>query len=121
MAQADRDLQQARLSAEEEIYEWACFAAHQAAAKAVKAIHLAHSQEMVGHVLGRLLKSAPVAVPGELLEKARVLDGYYIPTRYPNAHSEGAPFEHFGKLQSDTAILYADEIIRFAHSEVAKT
>ena len=31
----------------------------------------------------------------------------YIPTRYANGHPEGAPFEHYGKLQSRDAINYA--------------
>ena len=35
--QAERDLQHARHALEDEDYEWACFAAHQAAEKAVKA------------------------------------------------------------------------------------
>jgi hypothetical protein len=26
---------------------------------------------------------------------------------YPNGHSEGAPFEHYGPLQSEKAIQYA--------------
>jgi hypothetical protein len=31
----------------------------------------------------------------------------YIPTRYANGHPEGAPFEHYGKIQSRDAINYA--------------
>jgi hypothetical protein len=39
------------------------------------------------------------SAPEALAEKARVLDTY-IPARYPNGHPEGAPFEHYGALQS---------------------
>ena len=52
-------------------------------------------------------------------EKGRVLDNFYIPTRYPNGHSEGAPFEHYGPLQSDEGIQYASEIVEFARSQMA--
>ncbi len=38
--QALRDLNHAKISLEHEDYEWACFASHQAAEKAVKALHL---------------------------------------------------------------------------------
>lgn len=55
-----------------------------------------------------------------LLDKARVLDGFYIPTRYPNSHPAGASFEHYGKLQSDQAIAYAEEILEFARSRLAE-
>jgi HEPN domain-containing protein len=54
-----------------------------------------------------------------LIDKGRVLDAYYIPTRYPNGHPEGAPFEHYGSLQSEQAIAYAGEILAFVRTEMA--
>jgi len=45
LAQAVRDLEQAESSKRESRHEWACFAAEQAAEKAVKALHLAKGQE----------------------------------------------------------------------------
>jgi len=53
------------------------------------------------------------------LEKAHVLDGFYIPSRYPNSHPEGAPFEHYGALQSEEAIRYASEILEFTGAQMA--
>ena len=55
----------------------------------------------------------------KLVDKGRVLDTFYIPRRYPNSHPEGAPFEHYGPLQSDEAIRYAGEIVEFARSQMA--
>lgn len=118
-SQAVRDLQQAWDSRQAGRHEWACFAAHQAAEKAVKALHLSLGQEAWGHVVARLLKELPLEVPEELIETARVLDSYYIPTRYPNSHPEGPPFEHYGKLQSEEAIKYADTIVEFVRSQMA--
>ena len=56
----------------------------------------------------------------DLIEKARVLDAFCIPARYPNSHPAGAPFEHYGPLQSEEAIRYAGEIIEFVDSQMAR-
>lgn len=119
--QAVRDLEQAKDSAEAGRHEWACFAAQQAAEKAVKALHLSKGQEAWGHVVAKLLEELPedVEVKQDLIEKGRVLDNFYIPPRYPNGHPSGAPFEHYGPLQSGEAIKYADEIIEFVRSQMA--
>ena len=119
LAQAERDLEQARSSQAEGRHEWACFAAQQAAEKAVKALHLSVGQEAWGHVISRLLKELPFAVSEELVDKARMLDSFYVATRYANVHPEGPPFEHYGRLQSDEAIRYASEILEFVRAQVA--
>ena len=119
LAQAERDIEQAQASQREERHEWACFAAHQAAEKAVKALHLARGQEAWGHLVARLLRELPVAVDEALEDRAKVLDGFYIPTRYPNGHPEGAPFEHYGRLLSDEAIRHAGAILAFVRSQMA--
>lgn len=58
-------------------------------------------------------------MPEDLMDKGRVLDSYYIPPRYPNGHPEGAPFEHYGSLQSGEAIQYAGEILEFVRTKMA--
>lgn len=119
--QARRDLEQAHDSRQAGRHEWACFAAHQAAEKAVKALHLRLDQEAWGHVVARLLRELPpnTGAPAALVEQARVLDAFYIPTRYPNGHPEGAPFEHYGTLQSEEAVRYAGQIIQFVDAQMA--
>lgn len=121
-AQAQRDLEQAEDSRRAGRHEWACFAAQQAAEKAAKALHLQLGQEAWGHVIAALLTELPPEVrpSPSLVDKAHVLDGFYIPPRYPTSHPAGAPFEHFGALQSEEAIRYAREIIEFARLEMAK-
>lgn len=42
-----------------------------------------------------------------------------MPTRYPNNHPAGAPFEHYGSIQSDQAVQFAGEIVAFARGQVA--
>ena len=120
--QALRDLEQAVDSQKLGRHEWACFAAQQAAGKVVKALHLKNRQETWGHVVSRLLHELPnsIEIPELLIEKARVLDNYYIPARYPNGHPESAHFEHYDVLQSSEAIQYASEIIEFVNHQMAK-
>lgn len=92
---------------------------------AVKALHLSLGQEAWGHVVARLLEELPgPKVPGlldvtPLVEKAKVLDNFYVATRYANGHAEGAPFEHYGPLQSEEAIRHAGEIVEFVRARLA--
>ena len=119
LLQAHRNLEQAESSAREKRHEWACFAAQQAAEMAVKAFHLYQGQEAWGHVVARLISELPSEVPDDLVDRARVLDNFYIPTRYPNGHPEGAPYHHYGKLQSGEAINHARTIIEYVSSQMA--
>lgn len=122
LKQANRDFEQAVDSRRAERHEWACFAAQQAAEKAVEALHLHTGQEARGHVVAQLLEELPetINVPELLVEKGRVLDNFYVSSRYPNGHSIGAPFEHYGPLQSEVAIQHACEIIEFVRTQMAR-
>jgi HEPN domain-containing protein len=117
--QAEADLRHARHALEDEDFEWAAFAAQQAAEKAVKALHLRCNQEAWGHTVAKLLDELPIAVDARLVEKAKVLDNFYVPARYPNGHPEGPPFAHYGPLQSEQAVLYAGEILEFVRDQMA--
>jgi len=121
LTQALRNLDQARDSADAGRHEWACFAAQQAAEMAVQALHLSLGQEAWGHVVRRLLEELPasVGVSEALLDAARVLDNFYLPTRYPNGHSAGPPGEHYGPLQSGEAMRHAGQIIEFCRLQMA--
>jgi HEPN domain-containing protein len=121
LAQAVRDLEQAEDSRRAGRHEWACFAAHQSAEKAVKALHLHLGQEAWGHVVARLVQELPAAARADddLVERGKVLDNFYVPARYPSGHPEGAPFEHYGRLQSDEAIGHAGAILAFVRSQMA--
>jgi HEPN domain-containing protein len=121
MAQAEQNPAHAEASQDLGHYNWACFAAQQAAEASVKALHLHHKQDIWGHLIRTLLQKLPdqVAVSPRLLDLARVLDAYYIPTRYPNGHESGTPAVNYGAIQSDEAIRCAREIIQFCRSQMA--
>ena len=116
LAQAQHDLEHAEFSRRRGDHGWACFAAHQAAEKAAKAAHLAEGQDAWGHVVRELLAALPDLDRPGLLDGARVLDAHYIPTRYANGHPDGAPFEHYGEIQSEQAIAIAREIVAYCRT-----
>ncbi len=78
-------------------FEWTCFASQQGAEKAVKAVFQKMGAAAWGHSLLELLKllASKVAITEELLDCARILDRFYIPTRHPNSFESGSPFEYF--------------------------
>jgi len=82
-------------------------------------MHLSIGQEAWGHVVARLLLELPAPPPDDLVEKSKVLDNFYIPTRYAYSHPEGAPFQHYGPIQSEEGIRYAGEIIEFVRLQMA--
>lgn len=120
LKQAKRDLQHARHSLEDGDYEWACFAAHQGAEKAVKALYQSMGAEAYGHSVYGLLERLPTShQPGpELKAVAKELDKHYIPARYPNSYSEGAPFEYYTEVEAQRAVDYAQRIIQFCEDHL---
>ena len=118
LAEAERDLQHAEEARRAGRHNWACFAAQQAAEKAAKALHQHLGREARGHVVADLLEALPLDVPPDLVERAKVLDNFYIPTRYPNAHPSGAPSDHYGPIQSGDALEHAGAILGFVRSRM---
>ncbi len=126
MNQALRDLEQAEASMQADRHEWACFAAHQATEKALKALNLCLGQQAWGHTLTRLWAAVPdktglqPAPPEDFEDRLRLLDGFYIPTRYPDSYPEGTPGEHFGRLQSEQGLFHATTIIQWVCAALAQ-
>lgn len=120
LRQAIRDLEHAGKSLEFGDYEWACFAAHQAAEKAVKALYQKIGVEVWGHSISRMLMHLPnnYKPPENLINKAKELDRHYIPTRYPNFHPEGAPMDYYTQEDARRAIEYAEEIVEFCRNKI---
>jgi len=118
-AQAEKDREMAAVAQANGSHEWACFACQQSAEKAVKALHLFRGQEAWGHTVATLLRELPPPPPDALVQRGMVLDNFYVASRYPNGHPEGAPFEHYGPLQSNEAIEHADAILHFVRAEMA--
>lgn len=119
LRQGVRDLEKARLDLEHAYFDWACFTAHQAAEKAVKAMYQARNEEVRGHALLRLLEGlGGLEVGDELLHHARVLDRYYIEARYPNSFPAGAPLDYFDRQLAEEAVDAAQAIVGFCRDHL---
>jgi HEPN domain-containing protein len=101
--QAEHDLEIARGHQEHGDYSDACFMAEQAAQKALKAFLIGQGQRSVPlHSVARLAEQCTQIDPDFAVHIApgRILDQYYIPTRYPDALPPPAlPFESYTEEQ----------------------
>lgn len=122
LRQALKDLEHAKRSLEMGDYEWACFASHQSAEKAVKAVYQFLGIEVWGHSVSKMLESLPEGFKPHknLVEEAKELDKHYIPSRYPNFHPEGAPLDYYTRVDAERAVRYAGEVVEFARSKVVQ-
>jgi HEPN domain-containing protein len=119
--QAEADLRHARNSLEIGDFEWSCFAAHQAAEKALKAVFLKLGMDAWGHTITVLIGNLPKAAggpPETLVNYARMLDKYYIPTRYPNGFESGAPTDFYTAEEARNAIHQAEAILEFCRPQI---
>ena len=121
LRQADRDLKHAKNAVDDGDFEWACFAAEQAAEKAVKAVYEHLRGEGWGHTVSKLLRELPaeLGIPVELGDAALRLDKLYIATRYPNGFESGAPGDFYTRREAEEAIVDAAAIIEFCRGAVS--
>jgi HEPN domain-containing protein len=114
-------MKQAEASLRDELYEWACFAAQQAAEKAVKALIQSLGGEAWGHSVTALIDALPNHVkPSNLRDKALELDQAYIPSRHPNAHPVGYPGSLYTRNMAERLIGYSREIIKYCNDAVSQ-
>jgi HEPN domain-containing protein len=119
--QAERDIKQAEASLRDEFFEWASFAAQQAAEKAVKALIQSRGGESWGHSVAALIDVLPEDLrPNHLRDLALELDQAYIPSRYPNAHPAGFPGKAFTRKMSERLIEYAQQILAYCRDKVSE-
>ncbi|MDQ3850929.1 MAG: HEPN domain-containing protein [Actinomycetota bacterium] len=114
--EADRALHGARLQADAQLHNWACFAAEQAAQLAVKGLLHGLGRGPWGHDLvrlGQLLREAGAHPPHDVDDALRRLGRHYIPARYPDAHALGPPGMHYGAADAREAMADASRIIAF--------
>ena len=114
--QAGHDLDKAKLDRQWRYYEWACFTAHQAAEKAIKAVYYVRHGEARGHGVRELLTSLGLPIDEALLKQAASLDRFYIPTRYPNGLPAGAPHDYFSEEDAVQAIEAAEVMLAWCQS-----
>lgn len=115
LRQAEHDLAIACGHQERGDYSDACFVAEQAAQKALKAFLIDHGHRSVPiHSVGQLAERCAQIDPAFAVHitAGRVLDQYYIPTRYPDALAPPAlPFESYTQAQGITAVAATQAIV----------
>lgn len=113
---AEDDIAFARLGLEHCYYSQVCFLSQQAAEKALKALLLLKTDSHPHiHNLVELIRRCAVHTPKalDLTDRARILDQYYIPSRYPDGVPGGLPAGLPGQRHAEEALDTADAILNF--------
>lgn len=116
MEQAKGEFKAARDLLATSNYAWCCFTCHQAVEKALKAILEHFGSPTAGHNLIALVieVSKFTTTSGEIEASCRILNRYYIPTRYPNAFPSGAPIHMFNRDDAEEAIQHLGKVMELA-------
>lgn len=110
--QAMDDLSFARLAHANGYFAQCCFICQQVCEKVLKAVFYARGERLVlGHSVLRLLRDLGRDDLCELEEGAKVLDQFYVPTRYPNGLPDGVPSEVYTEAQAAQAIDYSEQLM----------
>ena len=112
--QAEADRHGAQLLFDGESYHLACFIAQQIAEKALKAFLYAQGEEVVvGHSVEALSRWAAEydSSFASLREAVSSLDGFYIPTRYPNGLPDSIPAHVYTRTAAQEALRLADRVL----------
>ena len=116
LRQAEKDLDSARDSLTAKHYEWACFQSQQAAEKALKAfLYSKGLRAILTHSIRDLALDCSKYEKdfSNLVNQGKVLDSYYISTRYPNGLvGNKIPSEYYSQEDADQCISYAELILK---------
>lgn len=121
LEQAEADLHWADDLSRRGGYHIACFLAQQVGEKALKAFLYAAGLEVVlGHSIERLSAEA-AEHHADFREQARrwaILDGHYVPTRYPNALPDSIPARVYTEDSAKEAVRLAGEIVEYVRARL---
>jgi HEPN domain-containing protein len=118
LKQAENDLAWAKDSMRGGYWSAVCFTCQQVGEKALKAIALGRGvSEVRSHSLVKI--AAALGIDGDIERMGRRLDVFYISARYPDAFSEGAPFEFFDEEQAKEAVSFAERFVVRARAELS--
>lgn len=117
--QALADLEAAEKIAGVGIYFSSVFHSHQAAEKALKALHLENRRTLPPptHNLFRLGES--VGAPARLQQALEELNPEFLTTRYPDA-ANGVPAEAFGERSAQVHLAAAREVVEWVRGQLSR-
>jgi HEPN domain-containing protein len=109
MSNSKRTLESAINDMNSHFYNWSCFKTQQSTEYAIKAYLRGIGEDSFGHSVSGLLKKSDFS--NDLIQDAKTLDKYYIPTRYTDAWTEGIPDDYYTENECITAIDICKKII----------
>ncbi|MEM1562513.1 MAG: HEPN domain-containing protein [Candidatus Bathyarchaeia archaeon] len=79
--------------------------------------------EVWDHSVSRKLENFPenLKPQAEIIDMAKELDRYYIPSRFSSFRPEGAPLDYYTKIDAERAKRYTGKIIGFLRSKILQT
>lgn len=104
-------------------FDKGCFIAQQAGEKALKACLYALGQRsVIGHSLFELSNELGQKDSrfSPLMDAAKQLDRFYIPTRYPNGIPGGSPFQVFNRQDLEKALDALEQVMVVCRGLLAK-
>ena len=120
LAQAEHQLEVTRALFDGGFWSDVCFMAEQTSQMALKAFLFGQGRRhILVHSIYELVLQCAEVEPKfeEAAEWGRVLDRYYIPTRYPDALAPPAvPFQTFIRQDAEQATRYAADIVQLVKS-----
>lgn len=115
--QADGELRAARVMAQTGYWWQVCRLSHLTAELSLKAVaYYRGDQRSWGHLLDLLLDNVTETFPKlkTLSPDALLLNGYHVPTLYPDASPNGPPLEKYGKEEATEALEAAERVFAAA-------
>jgi|Deesub1362B_J571_1020462.scaffolds.fasta_scaffold39583_2 HEPN domain-containing protein len=117
-AQAQEDLETARILLETERYYASVFFSQQAAEKALKALYVQTKRELPKtHNLVEL--AIALEAPGEVIEAAQELTPDYLVSRYVNA-AAGVPAQMYNSKSAKMHLDYAEAVMEWTRKSLLK-
>ena len=111
--EAENTFKSAIVDKENGFYNWCCFKCHQAAEFALKGLLYGIGLTPFGYSLTKMtndLQNQKINITS-ILTACKKLDLHYIPSRYPNAHPTGSPFEYHDENIAEEALTNAKKIM----------
>lgn len=121
LEQALEDLDAARYNLAGGKFYLVCFLCQQLSEKALKAYLYSRGEEIVlGHSVVSLCAQASVYDQGfsGVSDEAGSLDGYYIPTRYPNGLPDSIPARVYALKDALAALQAAEQVVAFVRQRL---
>lgn len=116
LQQAEADLDTAKYNLKGNRHYLVCFLAQQVAEKALNAYLYSQGEQIVlGHSVAQLsdqIKEYGIEIDG-LADEISTLDGYYIPTRYPNGLPDSIPARVYNGKSAEDALELAEKTVNF--------